>query len=403
MEGKILRDRIDTSINLGLNRVLEALSILGIDSIANRVVIVAGTNGKGSTLSYLEGMLLSFGFRVFSYLSPHVLSFSERVRINGIYLEEGFIEETYRLVEDRLKDRWKTLTPFERFTVTAFYIATFGKFDFALLEVGLGGRLDATNVFDNDYAVITSIGFDHMEFLGNSLEEIAFEKAHVIKNGTFTVIGDVSDSVFEVVSSVARRNGSILRRVGVDFRYLVTDCSFGNVDFIYDGLYVKERKLSLNTFNSVFAHNFSLALYLFENIVGREVERIDLTNVIERFNLPGRCEVLRLGDSTLVLDVAHNYHALNRLKGDIERTCGNVTWFISPVKGKDWYRILGEIRGKVFLLENPEKGYTEDELKEFGSVVTLDESMEMLREGGLYVFTGSFYIVRELKRRLKYG
>ena len=403
MEGKILKSKIDTSINLGLTRVLEALGTLGIDSIADRVVIVAGTNGKGSTLGYLEGMLLSHGFRVFSYLSPHVLSISERIRINGTYVDERFIEEAYRVVCDRLGDRWSMLTPFERFTVTAFYIASLTRFDFALLEVGLGGRLDATNVFNNDYAIITSIGFDHMEFLGNSLEEIALEKAHVIKNGTFAVVGDVSDSIFEVISGVARKNGSVLKRAGVDFCYRITGCSLDKVDFIYDGLYVKGKRFSLNTFNSVFAHNFSLALYIFENIVGGEVEKIELNDVIEGFNLPGRCEVLRLGDGILVLDVAHNYHALDRLREDIERFCKNVTWFISPVRGKDWYKVLDKIRGKVFLLENPVKGYTRDELKMFGVCVTLDEAIGMLKKEGVYVFTGSFYIVGEVKRRLKYG
>ncbi|MGB9807183.1 MAG: bifunctional folylpolyglutamate synthase/dihydrofolate synthase [Thermosulfidibacteraceae bacterium] len=402
MEGKFLTGNIDSSVNLSLDRVIRACEKLSIDRIAEKTIIVGGTNGKGSTILYLESLLLRAGYRLFTYLSPHLLSVSDRIRVNGVNLEEIEISRNYEEVRKKLNSIWDSLTPFERFTVTSFYIAKQGKFDFALLEVGMGGRLDATNVFNNEYAVITSIALDHMDFLGDTIEEIAWEKAGIIKEGTFVVLGDIESSAYGVIEGVARGKKAILKRVSRDFGYDIRNFSIEAIEFSYSGIYLKESLFKLRQLNPVFAHNASLSIYLAENIVGSKIGNIDVYGALLNTEIPGRFEVVRLSDSIIILDVAHNFDALKVVKDCVDRLSGDVVWFISPVRGKNWWKVIDLIDpGRLFLVENPVRGFKKEELQRFGKVVDLDELETFIKNEGTYVFTGSFYIVGEVKRRLE--
>ena len=171
----------EKAIDLGLDRVWEVADRLGIDRIAKRVIIVAGTNGKGSSVAAYENWLHRAGFSVASYTSPHLLVYNERIRHNLKLAGDQEICAAFDAVETARVET--SLTYFEFGTLAALYFMQQRQPDFAILEVGLGGRLDAVNIIDAELVHLTPIGLDHQAFLGNDRESIGFEKAGVLRRG----------------------------------------------------------------------------------------------------------------------------------------------------------------------------------------------------------------------------
>ncbi|MEK9793534.1 MAG: folylpolyglutamate synthase/dihydrofolate synthase family protein [Gammaproteobacteria bacterium] len=167
------------NIDFKLERILSVYKRLNIPKIAKKIITVAGTNGKGSTVSFLESVLIKENYKVGTFTSPHILRYNERIKINGIEIDDESLLEAFSLIDDIRGDT--TLTYFEFATLSAFYLFNKANLDVVVLEVGLGGRLDATNIVDSDVSIITSIGIDHTEFLGNTIDSIALEKAGVMR------------------------------------------------------------------------------------------------------------------------------------------------------------------------------------------------------------------------------
>jgi dihydrofolate synthase/folylpolyglutamate synthase len=182
-----LHPRGQAGIELGLDRVRQVSRVLGQHQTCP-VVTVGGTNGKGSTCALLERILLSAGYRVGVYTSPHLLRYNERVRINGAPAEDASFCSAFAHVED---DRGAVpLTYFEFGTLAAWEMFAAANLDVIILEVGLGGRLDATNIYDADCAIVTTVALDHMAFLGDTREAIGFEKAGICRPGRPLICGD---------------------------------------------------------------------------------------------------------------------------------------------------------------------------------------------------------------------
>src|SRR5262249_43416971 len=175
------------AIALGLDRVTDVLSRLKI-KIQCPVVTVGGTNGKGSTCAMLESILRAAGYRTGLYTSPHLLRYNERVRVAGVEASDEALAEAFSAVEQARGD--VQLTYFEFGTLAAFWLFSRAKIEAAIFEVGLGGRLDAVNIVDADCAVLTSVGIDHVEYLGATREEIGREKAGIFRSGRPAVIAD---------------------------------------------------------------------------------------------------------------------------------------------------------------------------------------------------------------------
>lgn len=197
-------------IDLTLDRVLRLLSAL--DTPQNNlppVIHIAGTNGKGSTQAMIRAGLEATGAKVHAYTSPHLARFHERIRLAGELISEESL--TSYLDECYVKNNGETITYFEITTCAAILAMARTPADFTLLEVGLGGRVDATNVIDKPaMTVITPISIDHEQYLGNTLAKIAFEKAGIIKRGVPCVVGPQPDEAMEVIEEVARKNGAPL-------------------------------------------------------------------------------------------------------------------------------------------------------------------------------------------------
>ncbi|WP_246372831.1 bifunctional tetrahydrofolate synthase/dihydrofolate synthase [Marilutibacter spongiae] len=201
------------AIDMGLERVAEVAARMALSRPAARVVTVAGTNGKGSTVAFIEAIVRAAGLSVGAYTSPHLLAYNERVRINGIDAADADLVEAFEAVEAARGAT--TLTYFEHGTLAALWLFERAGLDLAILEVGLGGRLDATNIVDPDVAVVTTVDLDHQAWLGEDRERIGHEKAGIARAWKPLVIGD--DDPPSSVLRHAYAVGAPAIRVGCDF------------------------------------------------------------------------------------------------------------------------------------------------------------------------------------------
>ena len=209
----LLERRHPREVDLGLERVRAVWERLGSPLPAERCVVVAGTNGKGSTVAVISTVLECLGFRCGTYTTPHIHAYNERVRYGGRNADDRQFVEAFERIEAARDE--VSLSYFEFGTLAAFLILQAQELDFAVMEIGLGGRLDAVNLLDADCAVITPVGLDHQDYLGDNREAIGREKAGIIRRGRPLVLGDRDppDSVLEV----ARTLGAPMRRIGQDF------------------------------------------------------------------------------------------------------------------------------------------------------------------------------------------
>lgn len=185
-----LETRNIQEIQLGLTRIKAVAKTLQLQVLPGRVITVAGTNGKGSTVTALESIYHTAGYKVGTYTSPHLIQFNERIRINLIPISDEELCHTFCIIENA---RGTTvLTYFEMTTLAALWHFKANNLDIVILEVGLGGRLDATNIIDSDVAIITTIDFDHQDFLGDTLEAIGYEKAGILRQGKSFIYADVN-------------------------------------------------------------------------------------------------------------------------------------------------------------------------------------------------------------------
>jgi dihydrofolate synthase/folylpolyglutamate synthase len=298
------------TIELGLDRVSEVAQRLGVHFDCP-VITVGGTNGKGSTCAMLESILLQGGYRVGLYTSPHLLRFNERARINGELASDEALCKNFEAVEAVRGD--VSLTYFE-FTTLAIlkYFADAG-LDAVILEVGLGGRLDAVNLIDPDVAIVTSVDLDHQDYLGDTREKIGFEKAGIFRSGRAAICSDPSppQSLIDHAAAI----GADLWLFGRDFNY-----SGDRQQWNFGGRQQRRNALaypSLRGANQLL--NASAALAALEVLrerlpLGAQEVRSGLVMV----ELPGRFQVLP-GRPAVILDVAHNPHAAATLAQNLEQ------------------------------------------------------------------------------------
>jgi len=198
-----------TAIDMGLERSHQVAQRLGLHRPAPRVVTVTGTNGKGSTCAFLASLLRAQGLKVGVYSSPHLLAYNERVQIDGVDASDDALCEAFVAVEAARGET--SLTYFEMGTLAAFWLFERSGLDAVVLEVGLGGRLDAVNLVDADLALVTSIGIDHADWLGDTRESVAFEKAGIFRAGKPALCGDL-DPPAPLVERAAALNAPFILR-----------------------------------------------------------------------------------------------------------------------------------------------------------------------------------------------
>ena len=297
------------NIDMGLDRVSVVARRMGI-RFDGPVITVAGTNGKGSTCAMLEAILLQAGYRTGVYTSPHLVHFEERCRNHGEAVAATDLVTHFADVERCRRD--VSLTYFEFTTLAILGLMAQSGLDVAILEVGLGGRLDAVNVIEPDCAVITSVDLDHMEFLGPDRETIGYEKAGIMRTGKPVVVSDpvppqsVLDRALEV--------GADLWRLGSDFNFSGDKQQWGwaGRGRRYSGLAYPALRGANQLVNA------SGVLAALEALRGRiPVTAQAVRNGLAMVELPGRFQIIA-GQPALVLDVAHNPHAVAALAANLD-------------------------------------------------------------------------------------
>lgn len=304
---KALEERQETKICLGLERVRAHLRRLGDPQTGLRVIHVAGSNGKGSTCAILESVLRAAGYRTGLYTSPHLQEVRERIRVAGERIGgETFSTLLARAIEVDPKGE---LTYFELLTSIAFQHFARTGVEVAVLETGLGGRLDATNVVEHPLAcAITSIGFDHEATLGKTLAAIAAEKAGIIKPGRPVVLGPVPEEARAAILSRAREIGAVVAEAGDEFATVSVDWSRGSQVLAGSG----GRRFRLGLIGARQAANASVAWRAL-GAAGLEISAKAWREGLGGVRWPGRFQVLRRGPRTLIVDGAHNPEAAAHL------------------------------------------------------------------------------------------
>ncbi|NMG44639.1 bifunctional tetrahydrofolate synthase/dihydrofolate synthase [Aromatoleum toluvorans] len=305
----LLENRHVAQIQLGLDRVARVRDTLGVRSDAV-VITVGGTNGKGSTCAMLEAILLAAGYRVGCYTSPHLLRYNERVRIDGREVADETLVAAFNAVEAARGET--SLTYFEHGTLAAWWAFCREPLDVVILEVGLGGRLDAVNAIDPDCAIVTGIAMDHMDWLGDSREKIGFEKAGIFRAGRPAICSDPMAP--STLVDHARAIGADLRLVGEDFGF-----SGDRSQWVWWSKGGTRRGglayPALRGANQLL--NASAVLMALETLRQRiPVSMQAIRQGLMLVELPGRFQVLA-GRPSVVLDVAHNPQAAGVLSENL--------------------------------------------------------------------------------------
>ncbi len=335
------------TIALGLERVREVAERMGLPDSFGRgsttVIMVGGTNGKGSTCAYLERILIEAGYRVGLYTSPHLLRYNERVRLAGGEIDDARLVAAFERVEEARAGT--PLTYFEFGTLGALSVFAEARIEAAVLEVGLGGRLDAVNIVDADCAAVVSVDLDHQSYLGNDRESIGFEKAGIFRSGRPAIFGD-ADPPASLVAH-AQSIGADLMLLGREFGFEAHEQQW---DFL--GRRGAKRALPLPALRGRWQFkNAAVALAALDEVAARlPISLGEVKRGLTLVRLPGRLQALP-GRPTTVLDVAHNPHAARALAeglGDMgysERTLA----VFAMLGDKDIEGVIDAMRGRVDL------------------------------------------------------
>lgn len=349
-------------IDLGLNRISQVAQRLNIDLSFAKVITVAGTNGKGTTCAFIENYLLSLNQQVAVYSSPHIERFNERLRINKVDVDDQPWINALTAIERARAEI--SLTYYEFTTLAGLLILQQQRPSYIILEVGLGGRLDATNMIDADIAVVTSVDLDHQAFLGNTREAIGFEKAGIFRRNNPAIVGE-PDMPVSVAKHAKDIEANLLAR-GTAFNITQVTQSTQSTQstqpqkcsqWQWQRLSDDKQAKAVDTFDGLkLPHipldNVATALMVLTQLdVELTVERINQT--IEQTKVAGRTEVFKpqAGDEfqcDIMLDVAHNPHAAKHLSKTIKRlNYRKVHAVVGMLKDKDISATLRELNKSI--------------------------------------------------------
>ncbi len=407
-------------MKFGLDNITRLLQVLGNPHHSFRSVHVAGTNGKGSTSSMTESIIRTSGRRTGLFTSPHLVSFTERIRVDGLEISEedvvGLAEEV-RGVVGKIEDFSPTF--FEVVTAMAFLYFRRREVEWAVVEVGLGGRLDATNTILPEVTVLTAIGLDHREFLGTTLREVAAEKAGVIKPGVPVVTAPQAPEVIEVIEARSSEKKAHLFRCGLEFSSsLILEDAHG-LSFRYRGeREYDDLRLPLSGEHQII--NAALAVKTAEILTGKYPGMIcGVRDGLGAVRWPGRMEVVK-EDPVIMIDGAHNPDAAGALASHLgkmpSRGYGRVIMIIGIMEDKDIDGILRYLLPLASVVIFTAASYSRAASAEvlsahaaslgYPSVLStgvadaLRKAERLYEAGDIIVVTGSFYTIGEAKEVL---
>ncbi|MBM7689301.1 tetrahydrofolate synthase [Enterococcus ureilyticus] len=408
----------------GLDRVEELLKRIDNPEIKVPTIHIAGTNGKGSTVTYLRCMLEELGLKVGTFTSPYIEQFNERIAINGRGISDDqiilYVEKYQALIKEMDQQPESAgITEFETLTVMALDYFLDEQVDIAIIEVGLGGLLDSTNVVKPMLTAITTIGKDHTEILGETIEAIAFQKAGIIKEKIPVVTGNIEETAFVVISEVAAEKNSTIYRYEQDYKanYLHPDKNWGEI-FDFYGEVGKLPKVKVPLLGRHQVENAAVAIQLF--YLYCQMRQINFTDRdvyhgLAQAQWPARMEKIS-NEPLIILDGAHNDHAMRRLAENLKKEFPNreIHILFSALSSKNIDQMIAILRKvpnvHLYLttfdypraVELTKMAHYEDEKTEIVSLwqFGLAEILEKMSSEDLMLVTGSLYFVSQVRELL---
>lgn len=392
-------------IKLGLDNIQKICDELGNPEKKYKIIHITGTNGKGSTSTIIETVLLEAGYSVGKYTSPHILKFNERIRANGKDISDEEIALTYEKVKNAVKNIGITPTFFEVTTAMMLLYFAEKKVQYAVLEVGMGGRFDATNVADGDIAIITNVSLDHTEYLGKTIYDIAFEKAGIIKEKSFVVVGDSNKEFLRAVSEKKKNF------VNTEEKYKDVKYNLNFKNFMTE-IYINEKKFNLSLFGDYQVKNFLCAyealkhLGISDDIIEKAVSKVVWQCRFERFSQ----------NPLTILEGAHNIDGILNLKKILthEYKPDEIVMIVSILKDKkvkEMFEVCESFSDKIILTslsDNP-RGLSGEKLLEYtdkSSVFSVEDDIKKAYETAeksnrrIIVVCGSFYTCERFKKEI---
>ncbi|ADH60527.1 FolC bifunctional protein [Thermoanaerobacter mathranii subsp. mathranii str. A3] len=404
-------------IKLGLENIRRLLSYMGNPQKSLKIIHVAGTNGKGSTSAFISNILQQAGYKVALYTSPYLEEFEERMRINGENISKEkliyYVEYIKPIISRMVEEGYNHPTEFEVVTAIAFKYFYDEKVDFVVLEVGLGGRFDATNAIDSSLvSVITTIDYDHTDRLGHTLGEIAYEKAGIIKQkGVVVSFYQQPEAMKVIIEACEVRNAylTVLEKSNVIIKEQ-------NPDFqIFD--YKKYKDLKITLLGEHQIYNAALAIESVEKLrmYGYEITKKDIKEGLYRAKWPGRLEVMRK-KPYVVIDGAHNPQGMTALKESLKLfKYDRLILVIGMLKDKDTQKMLDIIvpEADIIITTTPisERAYKASELAQKidkKNVIPIENiekavkyALDIAKEEDMVLFCGSLYMIGYVRSMLK--
>ncbi len=335
----------ENKIEPTLDRILALVDALGSPHLTYPTIHIAGTNGKTSTARMVDQLLANLGYRVGRYTSPHLESFTERISIKGGSISEVEMIKTYEdihLYLDLIDSRQPhPISYFEALTAMAFVAFAEHPVDIAVIEAGMGGQWDATNVISSAVSVMTPIGFDHMEYLGNTLEEIAQTKAGIFKPESNVVLAAQSAQVAKVLLAQVAKVSAQPFRQGVEFALKNRALAVGGQLISIQGVQGDYDEIFLPLYGDHQGNNAAVALAAVEVFAGVKLDTELVQDAFSKVSSPGRCEIV-YKDPTVIIDAAHNPHGAGAIATTIntEFDFELVVGVISVLADKDVAGIL---------------------------------------------------------------
>jgi dihydrofolate synthase / folylpolyglutamate synthase len=408
--------------SLKLKRVYQAADCLGVSYKNLKTIHIAGTKGKGSTAHFTAYLLASLGYKVGLFTSPHLFSFRERIKIvrfvDNKFKEKLISEKSVVEIVNKFKDKVRVFnkekpTYFELITLIGFQYFLDTKIDYAVVEVGLGGRLDSTNIINPLVSVITHIGYDHVHLLGNSLAEIASEKAGIIKEKTPVVSSFQRKSAAKVIGQTAKKNKSSFFTLGKDFQTTNIKIRKNHTSFDFEFGKNKIKNLKIHPKGSYQVENAGLALASIFTIKKQNIKKSLFKQALSQCLLDGRFEAISR-NPLIVIDVAHNQSSARAVSDNLKKYYPDkkIILIFSCSNDKKPNQMLSLINYDSIILTqfNHWRVFDVFQLKKIfkkKAIVTtnledaLRRAKDLYNKQSLILICGSFFLAAEAKSLLK--